>query len=159
GVIEAGGVLNPINIRLTPEDIGYILNHSGSKFLFYHQDFTPLVRALAPSLGAIHTRVVMEGPCADPATHEYEAVLASVTSEYDPPEIDENAIAELFYTSGTTGRPKGAAATHRTLYLHAMNAAVAQHSSDAEVILHIVPLFHVNGWGTPQILTMVGGTH
>jgi fatty-acyl-CoA synthase len=159
GVIEAGGILNPINVRLTPQDIGYILNHSGSKFLFFHNDFLPLVQAMKPNLPAVKSFVVMEGAGGGVATHEYEALLASVNAEYHPPSIDENEIAELFYTSGTTGKPKGAAVTHRTLYLHAMSGALGVHLSDADVILHIVPLFHVNGWGTPQFLTMVGGTH
>jgi len=159
GVIEAGGILNPINVRLTPQDIGYILNHSGSKFLFFHNDFLPLVQAMKPALQALKFFVVMEGAGGAVATHEYEALLASVNAEYHPPIIDENEVAELFYTSGTTGKPKGAAVTHRTLYLHAMNETIGMHGTDADVILHIVPMFHVNGWGTPQFLTMVGGTH
>lgn len=159
GVVEAGGILNPINIRLTPQDIAFILNHSGSKMLFFHKDFAPLVQGIKGSLDSCKTYVVMEAPRAEPATHEYEQVLGPASAEYHRREIDENEIAELFYTSGTTGQPKGAAITHRTLYLHAMNTAIAMHTSDTDVILHIVPLFHVNGWGTPQMLTMVGGTH
>jgi acyl-CoA synthetase (AMP-forming)/AMP-acid ligase II len=159
GVVEAGGILNPINIRLTPQEIGYILNHSSSKFLFFHKDFLPLVNGVQGALQATHCFVIMEGPVTAPATREYEELLASVDAEYHKPEIDENDIAELFYTSGTTGKPKGVAMTHRTLYLHALYATIAAHSSDADIILHIVPLFHVNGWGTPQTLTLVGGTH
>jgi fatty-acyl-CoA synthase len=159
GVLEAGGILNPINIRLTPQEIMYILNHSGSKILFFHNDFLPLVQSIQPALAAMKLFVVLEGAANAAATHEYEALLASVGAEYLPAAIDENDIAELFYTSGTTGKPKGAAITHRALYLHAMNAAVAFRMTDADVMLHIVPLFHVNGWGTPQFLTMVGGTH
>ncbi|HEX9076427.1 MAG TPA: fatty acid--CoA ligase [Anaerolineae bacterium] len=159
GVVEAGGILNPINIRLTPQDIAYILNHSASKFLFFHQDFCPLVKAMMPALSATKYLVVMEGPCDEPATHEYEQLLASAGPEYVKPTVDENEIAELFYTSGTTGKPKGVAITHRSLYLHALNTAIAMHLFDSDVILHIVPLFHVNGWGTPQTLTMMGGTH
>lgn len=159
GVPEAGGILNPINVRLTPQDIGYILNHSGSKFVFYHKDFTPLIQAIKPSLQATKFYIVMEGPCAEPATHEYEELLASASTEYVKPQVDENEIAELFYTSGTTGKPKGAAITHRSLVLHALDTIIAMRMTDADVILHIVPLFHVNGWGTPQMLTMIGGTH
>jgi acyl-CoA synthetase (AMP-forming)/AMP-acid ligase II len=159
GVLEAGGILNPINVRLAPQEIGYILNHAGSKYLFFHNDFLPLIQKLKPSLNATKNFVVMEGPRGEVATQEYEALLASANAEYHPPQIDENEIAELFYTSGTTGQPKGAAMTYRTLYLHAMSAAMGLRVTDADVILHIVPLFHVNGWGTPQFLTMVGGTH
>ncbi len=159
GVIEAGGILNPINIRLTPQDITFILNHSGSKFLFFHNDFLPLVQSIKGALQATKFFVVMEGAGEGTATHESEALLASANAEYHPPVIDENEVAELFYTSGTTGKPKGAAVTHRTLYLHALDAAIGLRVTDADVILHIVPLFHVNGWGTPQFLTMAGGTH
>lgn len=159
GVIEAGGILNPINIRLSPQDISFILNHSASKFVFFHNDFLPLVQGIKGALPATKFFVVMEGAGSGVATHEYEALLASANAEYHAPVIDENEIAELFYTSGTTGKPKGAGITHRTLYLHALNAAIGLRVSDADVILHIVPLFHVNGWGTPQFLTMAGGTH
>ncbi|MBI4788181.1 MAG: fatty acid--CoA ligase [Chloroflexi bacterium] len=159
GVLEAGAILNPINIRLSVQDITYILNHSGSKVLFFHSDFTPLVQQIQSQLDETKSFVVMEGPCADPATHEYEQLLAGASPEYRRPEIDENEIAELFYTSGTTGKPKGAAITHRSLYLHAMNVAVGMQFGDTDTVLHIVPLFHVNGWGTPQFVTLVGGTH
>ncbi len=159
GVNEAGGILNPINIRLSPNDISYILNHSGSRFLFFHQDFTPLVQGIQSALQATKIFIAMEGAASEVATHEYEALLAAANGDYQPPQMDENEIAELFYTSGTTGKPKGAAITYRSLYLHAVNSALANRLTDADVILHIVPLFHVNGWGTPQTLTLVGGTH
>ncbi|MBI5034103.1 MAG: fatty acid--CoA ligase [Chloroflexi bacterium] len=159
GVIEAGGILNPINVRLTPQDISYILNHSASKFVFFHNDFLPLIQAIKPVLTATKCFIVMEGEGKDVATDEYEAFLASANADYHRPDLDENDIAELFYTSGTTGKPKGAATTHRTLYLHALYSALGLGVNDSDVILHIVPLFHVNGWGTPQTLTMMGGTH
>ncbi len=159
GVIEAEGVFNPINIRLSSQDIAYILNHSGSKFLFYHKDLAPLVQGIKGALRSTTAMVIMEGPCSEPATIEYEDLIGNASPEYHPPEIDENEIAELFYTSGTTGKPKGAAVSYRSLYLHALNTAIGLHITDADTMLHIVPLFHVNGWGTPQFLTMVGGTH
>ena len=118
GVLEAGCILNPINIRLSPQDIAYILNHSGSRALFYHADFAPLVRDLRDKLDT-QFFIAMEGD-----HDEYEALLATARTEYRAPMIDENAIAELFYTSGTTGKPKGAAITHRALYLHAFNVAL-----------------------------------
>jgi fatty-acyl-CoA synthase len=159
GVIEAGAVLNPINIRLPAQDIAYILNHSGSKVLFYHKDFTPLVKGVKPGLTETRHLVVLEGEIDELATHEYEGLLASASSEYQAPDLDENEVAELFYTSGTTGKPKGVALTHRTLHLHCLYSGLALMTTDKEVILHVVPLFHVNGWGTPHTFTMSGGTH
>jgi fatty-acyl-CoA synthase len=158
GVLEAGAVLNPINVRLTPREIGYILQHSGTRVVFYHKDFTPLVEALRPSLPADTRFVIMEGEPAD-GDHEYEALLATGDPGHQAVEVDENEIAELFYTSGTTGQPKGVALTHRTLHLHAVYAGMGLRVGDTAVALHVVPLFHVNGWGTPHYVTMFGGTH
>ena len=159
GVLEAGAVLNPINIRLTPDDIAYILDHSASRVVVYHADFAPLVERIAPSLSSRPTFVILEAPPSGPATHEYEALLASGSPDEPPAEVDENAVAELFYTSGTTGRPKGVALTHRALYLHGLQSAQSLGVTDADAILHVVPLFHVNGWGAPHWMTMVGGQH
>jgi len=159
GVLEAGCILNPINIRLSPREIGYILNHAGSRALFFHGDFLPLVAKLQGSLTDTKIMVVIEGPCGDVGRYDYESLLAAASAAYRSPVLDENDVAELFYTSGTTGKPKGAALTHRALYLHAFNVALGMRFGDEDIVLHIVPLFHVNGWGTPQFVTMVGGTH
>ncbi|MFI5259890.1 MAG: long-chain-fatty-acid--CoA ligase [Candidatus Limnocylindrales bacterium] len=159
GVLEAGAVLNPVNIRLTPKEIAYILGHAGSKVVFFHKDFKPLVEALIPDLPTRPRFVIMEGAPDGIASDEYEALLAGSSADPRKPEIDENAIAELFYTSGTTGFPKGVAMTHRELYLHCLYAEIGLRFSEDDVILHVVPLFHVNGWGTPHFLTMIGGQH
>jgi fatty-acyl-CoA synthase len=159
GVIEAGAILNPINVRLTPADIAFIVTHSGSKVLFFHRDFAPLVGPIREASPVLEHLVVLEGEVEGPATAEYEALLAAASAEYLPPEIDENEVAELFYTSGTTGTPKGVALTHRALHLHALYAALGLGTRDTDVVLHVVPLFHVNGWGTPHFVTMLGGTH
>jgi len=119
GVLEAGAVLNPLNIRLAPAEIGYILGHAGSTVVFYHADFEPMVTALRPSLPAELRWIRMEGP-----NDEYESLLADAPATYEAPAIDEDSTAELFYTSGTTGRPKGVALTHRNLHLHAIYAAL-----------------------------------
>jgi fatty-acyl-CoA synthase len=159
GVIEGGAVLNPINIRLAPHEIAYILDHAASKVVFYHRDFAPLVEDLAPRLATRPTFVVLEGEPGGLADHEYEALLASGSADPRHPDIDENALAELFYTSGTTGLPKGVAMTHRELYLHSLMAQIGLAFNQDDVVLHVVPLFHVNGWGTPHFLTMIGGRH
>ncbi len=159
GVLEAGAVLNPINIRLAPDEIGYILDHAGSKVVVFHADFAPVVARVVPSLRTRPALVVMEGTASDAAPLEYEALLAEAPVDEPVAVVDENAMAALFYTSGTTGRPKGVALTNRALYLHALQSALALRVTDADVILHVVPLFHVNGWGAPHWMTMVGGTH
>jgi fatty-acyl-CoA synthase len=159
GVIEAGAVLNPINIRLAPHEIEYILGHAESKVVFVHRDFGPLVDAIRPRLSSDLTFVVLDGEPGGFADHEYEALLATGATEPRHPDVDENAMAELFYTSGTTGLPKGVAMTHRELYLHSLAAEIGLGFTEDDVVLHVVPLFHVNGWGTPHFLTMVGGRH
>jgi fatty-acyl-CoA synthase len=159
GVLEAGAVLNPINIRLTPKEIAYIVGHAGSKVVFFHKDFKPLVEALAAELPTKPRFVIMEGAPDGVAADEYEAVLSGGSRDPLSPAIDENGIAELFYTSGTTGFPKGVSMTHRELYLHGMYAEIGLGFTQDDVVLHVVPLFHVNGWGTPHFLTMVGGQH
>jgi fatty-acyl-CoA synthase len=162
GVLEAGAVLNPINIRLTADDIAYILNHSESAAIFYHRDFTPLVSQMRPALRATRHFVRIEGPPEDPAPagdHDYEALLAAASPNPREPALAEDDVAEIFYTSGTTGRPKGVALTHRSLHLHALYASLGLQLTDETVMLHVVPLFHVNGWGTPHTVTLAGGTH
>src|SRR5207302_1049467 len=165
GVLQAGCVLTPINIRLSADEIAYVLDHSGAAVLCYHRDFQDLVDRVRPRAPRLRHLVILEGE--DPEAHAYETLLARASPEPGPEisAVDENAIFELFYTSGTTGRPKGVALTHRSLALHARRPAVhgvdfsvTTRMSDADPALHVVPLFHVNGWGTPQVLTAVGGT-
>ena len=159
GVLEAGAVLNPVNIRLAPHEIAYILDHAASGVVFFHRDFTPLVEAIAPQLSTRPRFVVLEGEPGGVAGDEYEALLSGGSSEPRHPQIDENAIAELFYTSGTTGLPKGVALSQRALYLHALNAELSLRFDEDDVVLHVVPMFHVNGWGVPHFVTMIGGRH
>jgi fatty-acyl-CoA synthase len=159
GVLEAGAVLNPINIRLTPREIAYIVGHAGSKVVFFHKDFKPLVEAMIPELAEKPRFVIMEGAPDGVASDEYEALLSGGSPDPIATDIDENSVAELFYTSGTTGFPKGVAMTHRELYLHSLYAEIGLGFTQDDIVLHVVPLFHVNGWGTPHFLTMIGGQH
>ena len=153
-------MLNPINIRLAPHEIAWILQHAGLTAGWRSTATSlPLVESIAPGLTTRPTFVILDGEAGGVAAHEYEALLASGSPEPLHPKVDENAIAELFYTSGTTGLPKGVAMTHRELHLHALYAELGLGFTEGDVVLHVVPLFHVNGWGVPHFLTMVGGRH
>jgi fatty-acyl-CoA synthase len=144
GVLLAGGVLLPLNIRLAPPELRAILDDSRAAVLFRHPDH--------PDPGHAVPTVVLGD--------EHEALLAAQPAHpVRTPPVDESAPAELFYTSGSTGSPKGALLSHRALYLHAVHSALTMGLSGEDVLLHTIPLFHVNGWGTPHFLTGLGGVH
>jgi fatty-acyl-CoA synthase len=160
-VPQIRGVLNPINIRLSSNEIEYILNHAETKVLCFHYDFLPMVEKMEVNLPKVKVYIVLEPEKEVGWASDYETLLdvQSPEAELDLDTVDENAVIELFYTSGTTGPPKGVAITNRSLYLHTMSAINGFQVTDADAFLHVVPLFHVNGWGTPQFLTAVGGKH
>jgi fatty-acyl-CoA synthase len=160
-VPQINGVLNPINIRLSPPEIEYIVNHADAKVLCFHQDFIDVIEQIRPYLVNIKHFIILESTNEYKWAQDYESLLATANplAEIDLSTIDENAVVELFYTSGTTGHPKGVEITNRSLYLHTLNAIIGFQVSDEDALLHVVPLFHVNGWGTPQFLTAVGGKH
>ena len=149
GVVMAGGIVMPLNVRLSASELVAILNHSGARMLLYEQDFAALVEEIKASCPAIERYVTLDA--------EYEALLATGTPERtDIFTIDENSVAELFYTSGSTGTPKGVALSHRTLYLHALDGSSLFQHPETAVDLHTIPMFHANGWGRPQTDTMLG---
>ena len=161
-VPQLGAILLPINIRLTPDDIGYILHDAGATTVVIDRALVGLVAPVLPMLPAVKNAILMGGdPKADLPVRglDYETLVAQASKEFRGPELDEDDVAELFYTSGTTARPKGVMLTHRNLYAHAFSALAQMHSDDTSVVLHSIPLFHVNGWGTPHVLTMQGGKH
>ncbi len=160
-VPQLQAILLPLNIRLSGEELGYILNDAAPRLLFFDPEFIPLVEALRPAVKSIEHFIALRGE--KPAwahAKTYDELLADAEPrELDYREIDENAVAELFYTSGTTAHPKGVMLTHRNLYLHAFYTALATQAADDQVIIYTVPLFHVNSWGTPHITTLAGGRH
>ncbi len=161
GVPQVGAILLPLNIRLSAEELTYILNDAGPRLLCFDPEFVPLLEAMRPHLKSIEHFVALRGeppPWAHGST--YDELLATATPrEIDYRGIDENSVAELFYTSGTTAHPKGVMLTHRNLYLHAFYVATALRCGDDEVHLYTVPLFHVNSWGAPHTITLAGGRH
>jgi acyl-CoA synthetase (AMP-forming)/AMP-acid ligase II len=161
GVPQIGAILLAMNIRLAPEELAYILNDATPRVLCFDPEFIPLIEALrqrAPSLE--HCVSLRDAKPAWALDQFYDELLAaSEPADIDFREIDENSVAELFYTSGTTAYPKGVMLTHRNLYLHAFYTALAMQCSDRDVHLYTVPLFHVNSWGAPHIVTLLGGRH
>jgi fatty-acyl-CoA synthase len=162
GVLEAGCILLPLNIRLAASELAYILNDSGATVLFMEEEFAGLVDSFRNDLLTVRAFHQMDGtPHAKwLSDHTYEKMLASAaTYREDLMSFDENSVAEMFYTSGTSARPKGVMLTHRNVYLYAMNIALHYHIAYKHVVLHTIPLFHANGWGAAHTVTMVGGTH
>ena len=149
GVLLAGAIVMPLNVRLTAAELTGILQHAEPRVLIFESDFRPLVETLRRSSPAVEHAVEIDQP--------YEDLLAAGRIQRpDPFSIDENAIAELFYTSGSTGTPKGVMLSHRTLYLHTLYVANIFCKDDRGVELHTIPLFHANGWGRPQSSTFMG---
>jgi fatty-acyl-CoA synthase len=152
GVPGAGGVLVPVNIRLVAGEVGYILEHSGARFVIVDHELAHLVEA-RPGL-----EVIVDQDEAGPG-NPYEAFLASA----DPvpladPANEEDPIS-INYTSGTTGRPKGVVVTHRGSFLNAVGEILETGLGYGSVYLWILPIFHCNGWCHPWAVTAVGGTH
>ncbi len=152
GVLLAGAILTPLNIRLAPAEFQFILD-----------DCSPRVLAVHPSFRDVATE--LKGPATLHLDATYEdALLRQPSAEVDlePVDlepVDEDSVCELFYTSGTTGTPKGVMLTHRNLATHATDSALTLGLVHRDVVLHTIPLFHVNGWGTPHYVTALGAVH
>ncbi|MCF6197604.1 MAG: long-chain fatty acid--CoA ligase [Emcibacter sp.] len=158
-----GSVLNTVNPRLFPEQITYILNHSEAKVLFLDITFVAQVEKLADTLSHIEHIVIMTDRAHMPETSLknvicYEELIAPEDEDFDWPEFDENTAAGLCYTSGTTGEPKGALYSHRSTVLHTYSTCSKDSLgiSKTDVVFPIVPMFHVNAWGTPHAAVMTG---
>jgi fatty-acyl-CoA synthase len=162
GVLEAGAVLLPLNIRLAPSELSYILNDSGTTILFVEKQLLGLAESFHKDIPAVKTLCQLNGaPEASWLSPDnYEALLEAATPyRADITSVDENSLAELFYTSGTSADPKGVMLTHRNIYLHAHNVCLGFQIENGAVELHTIPLFHANGWGVAHFLTLLGGKH
>ncbi len=156
GVLHAGAIVMPLNVRLSPSELINILNHSGARVLLFENDFAPLAEALKAACSGI-CRVIALDEKSPVADLTYDELLDQGRAErFDVTRVDENATAEVFYTSGSTGTPKGVVLSHRTLYVHALSVTTIFERVESMVDLHTIPLFHANGWGRPQASTMLG---
>src|SRR5262245_24692123 len=163
-----GAVLQTVNVRLSPEQILYTLNHARPAVVLVHADFLPLLEEIEARIESVKTYVLLVDGSTRPTTSlatvgEYEDLLASSSAAYDFADFDENTRATTFYTTGTTGLPKGVYFSHRQLVLHTLaglaglgSAPEGQRFHRADVYMPITPMFHVHAWGIPYIATVMG---
>ncbi|TCP97419.1 fatty-acyl-CoA synthase [Sphingomonas sp. PP-F2F-A104-K0414] len=163
-----GAVLHMVNVRLSPDQILYTINHARDQALLVHVDFLPMLEGIWDQIDGVKSVIVLTDGYPVPATRipisgHYEELLEAAQSEYDFPDFDETTRATTFYTTGTTGRPKGVYFSHRQLVLHTLAAATALAASPvqgrvhrADVYMPITPMFHVHAWGMPFVATMLG---
>ncbi|MGE8152789.1 fatty acid--CoA ligase [Pseudomonas vancouverensis] len=162
-----GAVLHTVNIRLSPEQVLFTMNHAEDDLVLVHDDFLPLVEQIHGRLDTVKGYLQLTDdkalPTSLPVLGEYESLLAEASDQYDFPDFDENSVATLFYTTGTTGDPKGVYFSHRQLVLHTLNAVgtLAAYQGQPllrsdDVYMPITPMFHVHAWGVPYVATLMG---
>ena len=164
-----GAVLQTVNVRLSPEQILYTLNHAKADIVLVNAEFIPMLAIIREQLETVKQFVLISDDGATmssfkvPYAGEYEALLAAAPAHYDFPDFDENTRATTFYTTGTTGLPKGVYFSHRQLVLHTLAAATTLGAAASQGRLHrddvympITPMFHVHAWGLPYVATMLG---
>ena len=159
----SGYVCHTINPRLFEDQIVYIANHAADRWLFLDPAFVPLAEKLEARLTSIERYVVLTSEAHMPATRlrgaiSYETLIAGQSAEFEWPDFDERTASSLCYTSGTTGDPKGVLYNHRSTILHCLASALpdAYGLSSREVMMPVVPMFHVNAWGLPYSCVMAG---
>ncbi|MGP8154583.1 MAG: fatty acid--CoA ligase [Smithella sp.] len=163
-----GAVLFTVNWRLSPDQIEYTMNHAEADVILINTDFLPLLGSIRSKLNSVKKVIVLSDSNELPKTdvaydREYEAFLACASPDFEFPDLDEDTKATTFYTTGTTGLPKGVYFTHRQIVLHAMSVCIAVSGHDSplrfstsDVYMPITPMFHVHAWGFPFIATMMG---
>jgi len=159
-----GAVLHTLNVRLSDNDLEYIIDHAQDKLIIVDADVLPLLEKLKDRMPSVAKVVVateegFEGWSSGlPGVQDYEDFIAGKPTDFEWPQIDENSPLGLCYTSGTTGNPKGVEYEHRSQYLHTMTQCMTDSMglSGADSICGIVPMFHAMGWGIPWSATMLG---
>ncbi|MEX5500151.1 fatty acid--CoA ligase [Pseudomonas syringae] len=163
-----GAVIHTVNVRLSPEQIAYTINHADDRLVLVNSEFTGLYQAMSEHLNTVEKTLLLTDLPDKTAelpnlVGEYETLLAAASPEYVFEDFDENSVATTFYTTGTTGNPKGVYFTHRQLVLHTMGVATIMGCIDStrllgtdDVYMPITPMFHVHAWGIPYAATMLG---
>src|ERR1700732_3350382 len=159
GVPSAGGVLHTLNMRLHPDEISFIANHAGDRFLIVDDVLLPVYEKFRDQVKFERVIVVPFGGGETPGGGDgYEDLLAGASEEFNYPQIDENEAAAMCYTSGTTGRSKGVVYSHRALVLHSLDCCGVNSFaiSSRDTVLQVASLFHANGWGIPFTSALAG---
>ncbi len=163
GISGMGAVMHTINPRLFPEQIAYIIGHAEDRFVCFDLTFAPLVEKLAPQCPGVRAWVALTDRAHLPTAKIpnllcFEDLIGAEDGNFEWPQLDEWTAAALCYTSGTTGNPKGALYTHRSTLIHAYAASLPDvfNVSARDVILPVVPMFHVNSWGIAYLAPMNG---
>ncbi|KAE8545145.1 MULTISPECIES: fatty acid--CoA ligase [Marinobacter] len=163
-----GAILHTVNVRLSPEQIVYTMNHAEDDAVLVHDDFLPIIEGVKDEIKTVKTWIQVTdsdkpGNASFDTHGEYEALLAGASDHFDFPDFDENSVATTFYTTGTTGNPKGVYFSHRQLVLHTLSMAGSISHFDempllrsSSVYMPVTPMFHVHAWGVPYAATMMG---
>ncbi len=164
GVSGSGRVLHTVNPRLHPDQLAWIVNHAEDEVFVFDMTFLPLVKAVAAKLTTVKHFIALcdadklPTDSGIPNLLSYEAWIGAQSDVYAWPQFDENRASSMCYTSGTTGNPKGVLFSHRSTMLHAMAGAATDVIGicSRDSVLPVVPMFHVNAWGLPYLMPMVG---
>ena len=162
GVPSMGSVLHTLNIRLSPLDLEYIINHANDRVIFADEDLLPLLEPLWDKIPCVELLVISRhgegGESSFKNQIDYEDFIKDQPTVYDWPDIPETSPMGLCYTSGTTGKPKGVMYTNRSTYLHTMAESLTDtmELSSLDSLMGIVPMFHAMGWGLPFCASMLG---
>jgi fatty-acyl-CoA synthase len=163
-----GAVLHTINVRLSPDQILYTIDHAEDDVILVHTDFLPILESIKGRIDTVQAYVLLSDGGPHHVSHlplagEYEELLAAAAAESAFPDLDEHTRATTFYTTGTTGMPKGVYFSHRQLVLHTLGGLAAIGTPKTQGRLHqqdvympITPMFHVHAWGIPYVATTLG---